>query len=91
MNAKQSTYNLQNLEKQSLVNQAKQQIQTFANERKSAQARLDIDKNQVDRYSKLLKDGAVSAAQIDNLRKEQQESKRGYEKTESTLNNLNCV
>ncbi|WP_414622984.1 HlyD family efflux transporter periplasmic adaptor subunit [Calothrix sp. CCY 0018] len=85
LNAKQSTYNLQNLEKQSLVNQAKQQIQTFLNERKSAQARLDIDKNQVERYSKLLKDGAVSAAQIDNLRKEQQESKRFYEKSESDI------
>ena len=85
LNAKQSTYNLQNLEKQSLVNQAKQQIQTFVNEQKSAQARLDIDRNQVERYSKLLKDGAVSAAQIDNLRKEQQESKRFYEKSESDI------
>ncbi len=85
LNAKQSTYKLQNLEKQSLVNQAKQQIQTFVNEQKSAQARLDIDRNQVERYSKLLKDGAVSAAQIDNLRKEQQESKRTYEKAESDI------
>ncbi len=81
LNAKQSTYNLQKLEKQALVNQAKQQILTSVNEQKSAQARLDIDKNQVQRFSKLLKDGAVSAAQIDNLRKEQQESKRSYEKT----------
>jgi HlyD family secretion protein len=85
LNAKQSTYNLQKLEKQSLVNQAKQQIETSLNERKSAQARLDIDKNQVKRFSKLLKDGAVSAAQIDNLRKEQQESKRSYEKTVSDI------
>ncbi len=85
LNAKQSTYNLQKLEKQSLVNQAKQQIETTLNERKSAQARLDIDKNQVERFSKLLKDGAVSASQIDNLRKEQQESKRVYQKTESDI------
>ncbi|MEA5597860.1 HlyD family efflux transporter periplasmic adaptor subunit [Rivularia sp. UHCC 0363] len=85
LNAKQSTYNLQKLEKQALVNQAKQQIETNINERKSAQARLDIDKNQVERYSKLLTDGAVSAAQIDSLRKEQQESKRVYQKTESDI------
>ena len=81
LTAKQSTYNLQKLEKQSLVKQAKQQIETFLNERKSAEVRLDIDKNQVERFSKLLKDGAVSASQIDNLRKQQQESKRVYEKT----------
>ncbi len=85
LNAKQSTYNLQKLEKQALVNQAKQQIQTFLNERKSAQARLDIDKSQVKRFSKLLKDGAVSASQIDNLRKQEQESKRVYEKAESDI------
>ncbi len=85
LNAKQSTYNLQKLEKQALLNQAKQQIQTFLNEQKSAETRLDIDRNQVERYSKLLKDGAVSAAQIDNLRKEQQESKRVYEKTGSDI------
>ncbi|MEM6753957.1 MAG: HlyD family efflux transporter periplasmic adaptor subunit [Cyanobacteria bacterium P01_C01_bin.38] len=85
LNAKQSTYNLQKLEKQSLVNQAKQQIQTSVNEQNSAQARLDIDRNQVKRFSNLLKDGAVSAAQIDNLRKEQQESKRGYERTQSDI------
>ncbi|MBV6623601.1 MAG: HlyD family efflux transporter periplasmic adaptor subunit [Rivularia sp. (in: Bacteria)] len=85
LNAKQSTYKLQNLEKQALVSQAKQQIQTFLNERKSAEVRLDIDKNQVERYSKLLKDGAVSAAQIDNLRKEQQESKRLHEKAKSDI------
>ncbi|MBF2014628.1 MAG: HlyD family efflux transporter periplasmic adaptor subunit [Rivularia sp. T60_A2020_040] len=85
LNAKESIYNLQNLEKQALVNQAKQQIQTFLNERKSAEARLDIDKKQVERYSKLLTDGAVSAAQIDGLRKEQQESKRLYERTESDI------
>ena len=85
LNAKQSTYNLQKLEKQALVNQAKQQIETSLNERKSAQARLDIDKNQVERFSKLLKDGAVSASQIDNLRKEQQESKRAYQRAESDI------
>lgn len=46
---------------------------------------MDIDKKQVERYSKLLNDGAVSAAQIDGLRKEQQESKRLYERTESDI------
>ncbi|MEO0687895.1 MAG: biotin/lipoyl-binding protein, partial [Cyanobacteria bacterium J06649_11] len=71
LNAKQSAYKLQKLEKQALVNQAKQQIPTSINERKSARVRLNIDQAQVERYSKLLKDGAVSAAQIDRFRKEQ--------------------
>ncbi len=85
LNAKKSSYNLQNLEKQALVAQAKQGIKTFLNERKSAEARLDIDKSQVERFSKLVKDGAVSDSQIDSLRKEQQESKRLYEKAESDI------
>ncbi|MGD1910486.1 MAG: HlyD family efflux transporter periplasmic adaptor subunit [Rivularia sp. (in: cyanobacteria)] len=85
LNAKQSTYNLQKLEKQSLVNQAKQQIETFINERKSAEVRLDIDKNQVERFSKLLTDGAVSISQIDSLKKDRQESKRVYQKAESDI------
>lgn len=85
LNAKESTYNLQKLEKQALVNQAKQQIQTSINELKLAEARLDIDEKQVERFSKLLKDGAVSASQIDRLRKERQESKRLYEKAESDI------
>ena len=85
LNAKQSTYNLQNLEKQALLNQAKQQIPTSIKEKQSAEAGLNIDKKQVERFSKLLKDGAVSAAQIDRLRKEQQESKRVYDKAESNI------
>ncbi|MEM9925664.1 MAG: HlyD family efflux transporter periplasmic adaptor subunit [Cyanobacteria bacterium P01_D01_bin.50] len=85
LNAKQSTYNLQKLERQSLVSQAKQQIETFLNERQSAQVRLYIDKNQVERFSKLLKDGAVSISQIDSLKKDRQESKRVYQKAESDI------
>ncbi|MEL7246629.1 MAG: HlyD family secretion protein, partial [Cyanobacteria bacterium J06573_2] len=85
LNTKQSTYKLEKLEKQALVNQAKQQISTFNNERQSAEARFQIDKTQVDRFSGLLKDGAISDAQVDNLRKEQQESKRLVEKAESDI------
>ncbi|MEO1372796.1 MAG: HlyD family efflux transporter periplasmic adaptor subunit [Cyanobacteria bacterium J06635_10] len=85
LNAKQSTYNLQKLERQSLVSQAKQQIATFLNERQSAQVRLYIDKNQVERFSKLLKDGAVSISQIDSLKKDRQESKRVYQRAESDI------
>ena len=85
LNAKQSTYKLEKLEKQALVNQAKQQISTFINERKSATARLEIDKNQVGRFSKLVEAGAVSDAQVDSLRKEQQESERLYKKADSDI------
>ncbi|MGB3637832.1 MAG: HlyD family efflux transporter periplasmic adaptor subunit [Rivularia sp. (in: cyanobacteria)] len=81
LDAKQSVYRLQKLEKQALLNQVKQQIKTNRNEQKFAQSRLDIDTKQVERFSKLVKDGAVSANQIDRLRKEQQESKRLYERS----------
>ncbi len=81
LDAKQSVSQLQKLEKQALLNQVKQQIETNRNEQKFAQSRLDIDSKQVERFSKLVKDGAVSANQIDRLRKEQQESKRLYERS----------
>ncbi|MGB3638680.1 MAG: HlyD family efflux transporter periplasmic adaptor subunit [Rivularia sp. (in: cyanobacteria)] len=80
LEAKKSTYNLQKLEKKAQLERVKQQIKIFENEQQSAQNRLLIDSKQLERFSQLLKDGAVSAAQIDGLRKEQQESKRLYEK-----------
>ena len=83
--AKQSNYNLQKLEKKAQVERAKQQIQIFESEQQSAQKRLFIDSKQVESFSKLLKDGAVSAAQIDGLRKEEQESKRIYQKAASDI------
>jgi hemolysin D len=85
LDAKQSTYNLQKLEKQALVHQVQQQIYTTANDQKSAKARLSIDSRQVARFSQLIKDGAVSATQVDQLKKEAQESQRVYEKTQSDI------
>lgn len=85
LNTKKSTYNLQKLEKKAQIAQARQQIQIFENEQKSAKHRLSIDSKQVERFSQLLEDGAVSAAQIDGLRKEEQESKRLYEKAVSEI------
>jgi hemolysin D len=85
LDAKQSIYNLQKLEKQALVNQAEQQINTSENDQKSAENRLKIDSRQVQRFSQLLKDGAVSATQIDQLTKEKQESNRLYEKAKSDV------
>jgi hemolysin D len=83
LDAKLSTYNLQKLEKKSLVNQAQQQISTSQNDQESIQGRLSIDSKQVQRFSNLVKDGAVSANQVDQLRKEEQESKRLYQKAQS--------
>ncbi|BAZ40657.1 HlyD family secretion protein [Calothrix sp. NIES-4101] len=85
LDAKQSIYNLQKLEKQALVNQVEQQISTSGNDQKSAASRLLIDSRQVQRFSQLLKDGAVSATQIDELIKQEQESKRLYEKGKSDV------
>lgn len=81
LDAKQSAYRLQKLEKQALLDQVQQQIKTNRNEQKFARSRLDIDNKQVERFGKLVKDGAVSANQVDRLRKEQQESKRIYDRS----------
>ncbi|HEY9800011.1 MAG TPA: HlyD family efflux transporter periplasmic adaptor subunit [Leptolyngbyaceae cyanobacterium] len=85
LDAKQSTYNLQKLEKQALVNQAQQQIKASQDAQKSARSRLSIDSRQVKRFSKLINEGAVSATQVDELQKEQEESKQLYEKAISDV------
>ncbi|MCV3212306.1 HlyD family efflux transporter periplasmic adaptor subunit [Plectonema radiosum NIES-515] len=85
LDAKQSIYNLQKLEKQALLSQAQQQISTTQNDEKSAQNRLIIDSRQVERFSQLVNDGAVSTNQVDQLKKEEQESKRLYEKAKSDI------
>lgn len=85
LDAKQSTYNLQKLEKQALVNQAQQQIKASQDTQKSARSRLSIDSRQVERFSKLIDEGAVSATQVDELQKEQEESKQLYEKAISDV------
>ncbi len=85
LDAKQSIYNLQKLEKQALLSQAQQQISTTQNDKKSAQSRLSIDSRQVQRFSQLVNDGAVSTNQVDQLKKEEEESKRLYEKAKSDI------
>ncbi|OYD95239.1 HlyD family secretion protein [Nostoc sp. 'Peltigera membranacea cyanobiont' 210A] len=85
LDAKLSSYNLQKLEKQSLVKQAEQQIDTTRDDQRSAEARLSIDSKQVERFSKLVRDGAVSATQVDELKKEEQESKRLYNRSLSDI------
>ncbi|QYX30183.1 HlyD family efflux transporter periplasmic adaptor subunit [Sphaerospermopsis torques-reginae] len=85
LEAKLSNYDLQKLEKQALVSQVRQQIASSRNDHKSAKSRLDIDSNMVARFSKLVEDGAVSITQIDQLKKEEQESKRIYQKTGSDI------
>ena len=85
LDAKQSIYHLQKLEKQSLVAQAKQQLNSTQNDRNSAAIRLSIDTIQVKRFSNLVEDGAISASQVDQLKKEEEESKRVYQKTESDI------
>ncbi|MBU7583729.1 MAG: HlyD family efflux transporter periplasmic adaptor subunit [Nostoc sp. TH1S01] len=85
LEGKQSTYNLQKLEKQALVNQAQQQIETARNNLSSALERLKIDSRQVNRLNQLVDSGAVSANQLDQLKKEEQESKRLYKTAESDV------
>jgi HlyD family secretion protein len=85
LDAKLSSYNLQKLEKQALVKQAEQQIDTTRDDQRSAKTRLNIDSRQIARFSKLVQDGAVSATQIDQLKKEEQESKRLYSRAISDI------
>jgi hemolysin D len=85
LDAKQSTYNLQKLEKQALVNQAIQQISTTQEDQQSAQERWHIDSRQVGRFNQLVKDGAISANQVDQLKKEERESRRLYKKAQSDI------
>ncbi|MBD2342900.1 HlyD family efflux transporter periplasmic adaptor subunit [Anabaena subtropica] len=85
LEVKQSIYNLQNLERQALVNQARQQIYNALNNQSSAQERLNIDSRQVNRFDQLVNDGAVSANQVDQLKKEEQESKRLYKTAQSDV------
>ncbi|BDA75656.1 secretion protein HlyD family protein [Calothrix sp. PCC 7716] len=85
LDAKESTYNLQELEKQASVNQVRQLISVAQNEQESAQKRLSIDSRQVERFNNLVKDGAVSLMQIDQLKKEEQESARVYQKAQSDV------
>ncbi len=85
LDAKQSTYNLQKLEKQALVNQAIQSISTALDDQKSAQGRLAIDSRQVQRFSQLVNEGAVSPTQVEQLKKEEQESQRLYQKAQSDI------
>ncbi|MEH1844190.1 MAG: HlyD family efflux transporter periplasmic adaptor subunit [Nostoc sp.] len=85
LDAKLSSYNLQKLEKQALVKQAEQQIYTTRDDQQSAKTRLGIDSRQIARFNKLVNNGAVSATQIDQLKKEEQESKRLYKRAVSDI------
>ncbi|WP_088241881.1 HlyD family efflux transporter periplasmic adaptor subunit, partial [Calothrix rhizosoleniae] len=83
--AKTSIFYLQRLEKQALVNQVNQQIYTSLNDQNAFKSRLAIDSRQVQRFSNLMKDGAVSVNQVDELLKQEQESQRIYEKSQSDV------
>ncbi|HEY9801358.1 MAG TPA: HlyD family efflux transporter periplasmic adaptor subunit [Leptolyngbyaceae cyanobacterium] len=82
---RQSIYNLQKLEKQALVNQSQQQIDNAQNNLESARETLNIDSRQVQRFNQIVKDGAVSVTQIDQLKKEEQKSKQLYKTAQSEV------
>ncbi|MBN3922252.1 HlyD family efflux transporter periplasmic adaptor subunit [Nostoc sp. NMS4] len=85
LDAKQSSYNLQKLEKQSLVKQAQEQISTSEDDRESAEALLRIDSGNVKRFTTLIESGAVSPTQFDDIKKQEQQSKRLYKKSLSDI------
>ncbi|PAX55879.1 HlyD family efflux transporter periplasmic adaptor subunit [Brunnivagina elsteri] len=85
LEARKNSYNLEKLEKQALLTQVQQQIGVSQTDEQSAQSRLGIDTKQVERFNSLVADGAVSLMQIDQLRKEEQESKRLYAKAQTDV------
>ncbi|MDZ8134468.1 MAG: HlyD family efflux transporter periplasmic adaptor subunit [Nostoc sp. DedQUE04] len=85
LDAKLSSYNLQKLEKESSVKQAEQQISSSRDDQESAKKLLGIDSKQVETYSKLVQKGAVATAQVDQLKKQEEESKRLYKKSLSDI------
>ncbi|QOV23722.1 HlyD family efflux transporter periplasmic adaptor subunit [Anabaenopsis elenkinii] len=85
LSVKQSIYNLQKLETEALLNQVQQQIRIAKNEQRSANGRLSIDSRQVERFTQLVNDGAVAATQVDQLKKEQQESQRIFQRAQSDV------
>jgi HlyD family secretion protein len=62
-----------------------EQIKIAENDLQAAQERLSIDSRQVQRFEQLVNDGAVSVYQVEQLKKEEQESRRLYTKAESDV------
>lgn len=85
LNVRRSIYNLQKLEKQAVLNQVQQQIGIAENEQRFAENRLAIDSRQVERFTQLVKEGGVSENQVDQIKKEQQESQRIYERAKADV------
>ncbi|WP_414516500.1 HlyD family efflux transporter periplasmic adaptor subunit [Nostoc sp. PCC 9305] len=85
LDAKLSSYNLQKLEKQSLVKQAEEQITTSRDDQESAKKLLSINSNQVARYSQLVDQKAVPTIQLEESKKQEEESKRLYKKSQSDI------
>ncbi|MEH2091293.1 HlyD family efflux transporter periplasmic adaptor subunit [Nostoc sp.] len=85
LDAKLSSYNLQKLEKESSVKQAQQQISTSRDDQESTKKLLGLDSKQVETYSQLVQKGAVATAQVDQLKKQEEESKRLYKKSLSDI------
>jgi hemolysin D len=85
LNIRQSIYNLQKLERQAVLNQVQQQVSIAENEQRLAESRLAIDLRQVERFTQLVKEGGVSANQVDRIKKEQQESQGIYERAKADV------
>ncbi|MEH1951338.1 MAG: HlyD family efflux transporter periplasmic adaptor subunit [Nostoc sp.] len=85
LDAKLSSYNLQKLEKESSVKQAQQQISTSQDDLESAKKLLSINSNQVERYNGLVNQKAVPTIQLEESKKQEEESKRLYKKSLSDI------
>ncbi|MEH2357238.1 HlyD family efflux transporter periplasmic adaptor subunit [Nostoc sp.] len=85
LDAKLSSYNLQKLEKQSLVKQAEEQISTSRDDWESAKKLLSINSKQTERYSQLVDKKVVAEIQLEESKKQEQESQRVYNKSLSDI------
>ncbi|WP_353929876.1 HlyD family efflux transporter periplasmic adaptor subunit [Okeanomitos corallinicola TIOX110] len=76
LTAKQSAYNLQKLEKMAQVEQAKHNINTSQTAYRLTTSRLNRDLLEVQRYSLLLEEGAISQIKVVELEKTAEDSER---------------
>lgn len=85
LDSKQSLYNIQQLERQALVEQARHNVQSTHIAHKLAKNRLKRNQAEVQRYQELLKVGAIAPIKIVELEDKAEESQQLQQKSQSEI------
>ena len=85
LSSKQTLYNVQKLERQALVEQAKHNVQSTHSTHKIAKNRLQRNQAEVKRYQKLLQVGAVPPIKIVELEDKAEESQLLHQNSQSDV------